>query len=80
MELYVALTDCAVSATIGEPRAHNPAIALFAGLYWTIRPADGITPATILEPARPDETVSAPAIHMVERGDLWHAIVDAAVR
>src|SRR4051812_24434990 len=36
-------------------------------LNWTIRAADGITAASILEPARPHETVSAQAIHMVER-------------
>src|SRR5258708_5355396 len=47
---------------------------------WTIRPADGITAASILEPARSHETVSAQAIHMVERADLRHAIVDMAVR
>src|ERR1700737_181406 len=51
-----------------------------AELNWTIRLADGITAASILEPARPHETVSAQAIHMVERADLWHTIVDMAVR
>src|SRR4030088_188196 len=51
-----------------------------AELDWTIRLADGITAASILEPAGPHETGSAQAIHMVERADFWHAIVDMAVR
>src|ERR1700716_4763800 len=34
----------------------------------------------LLEPASAYETVSAQAFHMVERPDLWHAIVDLAVR
>src|SRR5258707_4118213 len=32
------------------------------------------------EPARIDETVSAQGFHMVEWPDLWHAVVDLAVR
>src|SRR3978361_1994391 len=31
-------------------------------------------------PARPDETVSAESLHMVERPDLWHPVVDMALR
>src|ERR1700676_613704 len=37
-------------------------------------------PQALLQPARPDETVSAQAFHMVERRDFWHAIVDLALR
>src|SRR5258705_13780536 len=37
-------------------------------------------PQRVPEPARIDETVSAQAFHMVEWPDLWHAIVDLAVR
>src|SRR4051812_9347531 len=48
------------------------------GLVWTIRPADGIRASHYLEPAEPDEAVSAQNIHMVERPDLWHAVVDVA--
>src|SRR5258708_33906931 len=50
------------------------------GLCWTIRPAGGIRSAALPVPARIDETVSAQAFHMVEWPDLWHAIVDLAVR
>src|ERR1700730_9042125 len=50
------------------------------GLYWTIRHADGIRAQALLQPDRPDETVSAQAFHMVERRDFWHAIVDLALR
>src|ERR1700730_5739758 len=53
---------------------------LKTGLNWTIRPADGIRRPALLEPAGPDETVSSQDVHMVERPDLRHAIVDVAVR
>src|SRR6266550_3961549 len=60
-------------------RRHNR-VSQMRGLYWTIQPADGIRAATLPEPARTDETVSAQAFHMVEWPDLRHAIVDLAVR
>src|SRR6266478_1805879 len=66
---------------IGSPkvRRHNR-VSQMRGLYWTIQPADGIRAATLPEPARIDETVSAQAFHMVEWPDVRHAIVDLAVR
>src|SRR6266478_2146268 len=66
---------------IGSPkvRRHNR-VSQMRGLYWTIQPADGIRAATLPEPARIDETVSAQAFHMVEWPDVWHAIMDLAVR
>src|SRR6266403_569952 len=60
-------------------RRHNR-VSQMRRLYWTIRPAGGIRAATLPEPARTDETVSAQAFHVVERTDVWHAIVDLAVR
>src|ERR1700682_1890585 len=82
--------DCADSATTGfrDNRSPQPPARMrrsmdpsAGGLNWTIRLADGIrTLDALLEPARPHETVSAQAFHMVERPDLWHAIVDLAVR
>src|SRR2546429_7879162 len=60
-------------------RRHNR-VSQMRGLYWTIQPADGIRAATLPEPARIDETVSAQAFHMVEWPDVRHAIVDLAVR
>src|SRR5260370_14112482 len=41
---------------------------------------DGIRGLKCFSNRRTDEAVSAQAIYVVERPDLWHAIVDMAVR
>src|ERR1700731_4572769 len=64
-----------------QARYAAAARAFCRSLYWTIRRAGGIRATSCNETVpRPDEAILAQNVHMVERPDLRHAIVDLAVR
>src|SRR6476620_11389497 len=75
--------DCVRSAALGRPKCRGPPVAArrligdanldnCAGRWHQSR-----TDFPTVRP--PDETIPAQILHLVERPDLWHAIVDLAV-